>query len=100
MTLRMARPDSICGDHMGALDGNVGGTKISKKTAAIGGVAVVGILGIAWYRSKTESSANTNANVDATGDTSEIDPSTGYPYGTTDDASALTAQDDYLAAGD
>src|SRR5580700_5290123 len=52
----------------------------------IGGVIVV-ILFVVWYIHKQGSSATTAAN--ATQDQSNIDPATGYPYGSPADLAAL-----------
>jgi hypothetical protein len=64
--------------------------EVSKKTAVIVGVGLVGLLGIVYYRSKkAKATAGAGAN---TG----IDPATGYPYGSPEDAAALEAQAAYV----
>lgn len=76
---------------------DIGGMKIQKKTAAIAGIGIVGLFGIQWYRNKQAQSAAAAANTSATqqaGQT-EIDPSTGFPYGSTEDAAALQSQLNY-----
>jgi hypothetical protein len=79
---------------MGALDGTIKtpvGT-VSKKSALIlgSGVAVLGF--IVWYRQK---------QLGGTGDTAEtetaINPATGYPYGSAEDAAALAEQASYVS---
>jgi hypothetical protein len=65
---------------------------VSKKTAIIGGVAAT-IGAIIWYRSYQSRQAAA-ASVAAAGQ-SEIDPATGYPYGSPEDAAALSAQAGY-----
>lgn len=69
---------------------------VSKKNLAIGGV-IAGILGVMWYRSyKADQAANASAAAGA----SEINPATGYPYGSAEDAAALQHQAAYqLSAG-
>ena len=66
--------------------------KVSKKTALIGGVGLAGVLGIAWYRSR-----QTPADTSTTDQTSsaDIDPATGFPYGSTEDVAALQADQNY-----
>jgi len=60
-----------------------------KKTVAIVGGIVVGLAVVVWYRNK-------NAKPDPSlAGTSEINPATGYPYGSAEDAAALTAQNQY-----
>jgi len=65
---------------------------IQKKYALIGGVVLVGVLGIAWYRSKKSAQASATA---AAGESVGIDPATGYIYGSAEDAAALTNQGGY-----
>jgi hypothetical protein len=64
---------------------------VSKKTALIGGVGV-GIVGVMLYRSYRNNRASTAA---ATAGQSEINPATGYPYGSAEDAAAMAAQANY-----
>lgn len=66
---------------------------VQKKTALyiVFGVAVLG--GIVYYRHK-----QTGGTVDSTATTdAEIDPATGYPYGSPEDAAALAAQGNYVS---
>lgn len=81
---------------MGALDGTVKTPfgPVQKKTAVIGvaGLAVLG--GIVWYRQK-QTADQPDANIaDA-----EINPATGFPYGSAEDAAALAAQAAYVSPG-
>lgn len=64
-----------------------------KKTTVYvaGGIAVL-IAGIVWYRSRSTGSST------AVG-TAQIDPATGYPYGSAEDAAALQAQAGYISPG-
>lgn len=57
----------------------------------IGGVALVG--GIYFYRNKKQQKDQQASIAQAGG--SEIDPATGYPYGSPEDAAALSAQNNY-----
>lgn len=74
--------------------------KVSKKTLYIGGAVaavVVGYLYIRHGRSSSSSGTGTSGTADTTGtDTSsqDIDPQTGYPYGSPEDQAALSAQQD------
>lgn len=61
---------------------------VSKKTALAAGVGAA-ILAIVWYRGKKASQATAAAG------SSEINPATGYPYGSAEDAAALSAQAGY-----
>lgn len=63
------------------------------KPLVIGGGAAIIIGGIFYYR-KNQANAASQASVNAAG-SSEIDPATGYPYGSAEDAAALSAQGDY-----
>jgi hypothetical protein len=83
---------------MAALEGEIKTPfgQVQKKTAVIIGGGLVLILGIVWYRSKKASDAA--ASVAAAGQ-SEINPATGYPYGSAEDAAAMAAQADYISAG-
>lgn len=71
---------------------NLFGTKVNKNVAFAGG----GILGLTaiyfWRQNKTKQAAQ--ASVDAAGQ-SGIDPATGYPYGSAEDAAALDTQNSY-----
>lgn len=68
---------------------------VSKKTAAIVGVGGVGLLAIVWYRSKkagASSSSASTTDTTASTDQSNIDPATGFPYGSPEDVAALQQQ--------
>lgn len=72
--------------------------KVSKKTLAIGGVVGGGVLAYAWYR-HSRSGAAAAASGTGSGTTAgttgqDIDPVTGYPYGSAEDTAALAAQQD------
>lgn len=81
-----------------ALEGNVKTPfgNVSKKTAVIVGGGGVLLLGIVWYRSKKAGagSSSTSSSTDATASTdqSNIDPATGFPYGSPEDVAALQQQ--------
>lgn len=77
---------------------DIGGMKIQKKTAAIVGIGLIGIIGIEWYKNKQAQSAAAAANAQATQQAgqNEIDPSTGFPYGSSEDAAALQSQSNYM----
>lgn len=63
---------------------------VPKKTAAliVGGLILV--VGIVWFRTR----GATNTTVEA-----EINPATGYPYGSAEDAAELAKQAGYIAPG-
>jgi hypothetical protein len=61
--------------------------KVKKQYAIVGGLALVLVAGIAWYRSQGEPDA---APLEQ--DTSVINPATGFPYGSAEDAYALAGQ--------
>lgn len=67
------------------------------KPVAIGGVAALGIVGVYYFR-KNKQAKDAQASVDAAGSTN-IDPATGYPYGSAEDAASLGNQDTYQMAG-
>lgn len=70
---------------------------MSKKTAAIVGVGAAGVVAVAYYRQKkTQAQAQSVADAGS----SEIDPATGYPYGSAEDAAALAAQNAYVSPTD
>lgn len=62
--------------------------KVPKKGAVIVGVGAVGVLGIVWYRSKQQAS-QASSSTDQTSQDQNIDPATGYPYGSPEDQAAL-----------
>lgn len=74
---------------------------VQKKTALIVGVGGGGVLLIAYYRSKKNAaSASTSTSTDTSQsatDSSNIDPATGFPYGSPEDVAALQQQQ--LAGG-
>lgn len=71
---------------------NVAGKPVNK-TLLIGGVGIVLVAGVYYYR-KNKATAASQASVDTAGQ-SAIDPATGYPYGSPEDAAALSAQGNY-----
>lgn len=64
------------------------------KPLAIGGGAAILIGGVFYYR-KNQQKAASDASITTAG-TNEIDPATGYPYGSPEDAAALNAQNQYV----
>lgn len=64
--------------------------------AAVGGVVLIG--GVVYYRNRQ--AANAVAVGTTTDDTGELDPATGYDYGTAEDTAALSAQAAYTPVGD
>lgn len=78
-----------------ALEGTVNTPmgKVNKKTLAIVGGGGVLLLGIVWYRSKKASgSSSSSTDTTAQTDQSNIDPATGFPYGSPEDVQALQSQ--------
>ena len=73
---------------------NVPGLGSTKKTTAyaIGGGFLL-VIGIVYYRKKQASSVQAASVAQAGTDT--IDPATGYPYGSPEDAAALSTQSSY-----
>lgn len=69
---------------------------VQKKTALyiVFGVAAIG--GVVWYRHRNAPAADTTT----TPTDAEIDPSTGYAYGSPEDAAALLAQANYVTPTD
>lgn len=65
-----------------------GGAHVDKKIAIGVGAAAVLIAGVYYYRQKQASASSTTA---ATASGSQIDPQTGYAYGSPEDQAALTA---------
>lgn len=74
----------------------IGGINVPKPVA-IGGVIAAGTVGIYFYRNKKQQQ-DAQASVDAAGST-EIDPATGYPYGSPEDAASLDNQNNYSLPG-
>jgi hypothetical protein len=76
------------------------GKNVSNGTIAISAGAA-GLLGYAVYRQRKQAAAAAAAAAAAqapgtgTGTSDQIDPATGFPYGSTQDASALSAQANY-----
>jgi hypothetical protein len=70
----------------GTLETPIG--KVPKKGAVIVGVGAVGVLGIVWYRSKQQASQAATSSGTSSTDSSNIDPATGYPYGSAEDVAA------------
>lgn len=67
-----------------------GGMHVNKKIAIGVGIAAVGIAGVYYYRQKQASNAAASTSAAAaTG--SQIDPQTGYAYGSPEDQAALAA---------
>lgn len=64
--------------------------KIEKKTALIAGAGVAVLLGIVWYRQKKKAESQVVIGEQA------INPATGYPYGSAEDAAALASQAAYI----
>lgn len=67
------------------------------KPVAYGGGGLIVIGGVYYYRKQRTAKAQ-QASVDQAGATS-IDPATGYPYGSQEDAAALSAQSNYQLPG-
>jgi len=65
--------------------------EMPKKTVVLLGVGSAGIIGVVYYRQKKAQQSSTVS----TG-TAEIDPATGYPYGSPEDAAALAQQGSYI----
>jgi hypothetical protein len=76
------------------------GKNLSKQDMWIGGGAVA-VFGIGYYRYRKQQKADQAAADAATapgtgaGSSDQIDPATGFPYGSAEDAAALTAQAGY-----
>lgn len=68
------------------------GSQPKKHIIILGGVGA-GVLGVAYYRSKKAASATPAAT------TAQIDPSTGFTYGSPEDAAALAQQASYSSPG-
>jgi len=62
---------------------------VKKKTALIIGAAAVGVGGIVWWRERNGTGSTVTTDATATGD---IDPATGFVYGTPEDLAALASQ--------
>lgn len=69
---------------------------VNKKTAVVVGGFVLALAGIVWYRQRK--AAQQAASVAAVGG-SLINPATGFPYGSAEDAAALAAQGNYVSPG-
>ena len=82
----------------------IGGKPVKKQTVLIAGAAVA-VLGIGVYRYRKQAAANAAADAAANapgtgaGSSDQIDPATGFPYGSAEDAAALTSQAQYIQPG-
>jgi hypothetical protein len=70
---------------------------MKKKTAMIAGGGAIVLIGVVYYRSKQAAAANAAATsaaatTDANTGQSGMDPATGFPYGSAEDAAALAQQ--------
>lgn len=65
---------------------------VEKKTALYAGAVIVVLGGIVYYRHKQAGDTTTATTTDA-----EINPATGYPYGSPEDAAALASQAAYVS---
>jgi hypothetical protein len=66
---------------------------VSKKTAILAGGGIALLVGVMYYRGKKQ-------NVPSTaGASTEINPATGFVYGSEEDAAAMAAQGGYLTGG-
>ena len=74
-------------------DFTVGGKKIPK--AAVYGGAGIAVIGGALYL-RHQQAQNAAATTADAGANTGIDPSTGYAYGSAEDAAALANQDSYI----
>ena len=73
---------------------NVPGMGATKKTTVyVAGAIGTVIIGVVWYRSRSTASSTP---VDTS---TQIDPATGYAYGSAEDAAALQAQSSYISPG-
>lgn len=68
---------------------------VSKTNAAIAGGLVAVLVGVVWYRQKKNASPY---DPTAAG-TAEINPATGYPFGSVEDAAAMARQAQYVSPG-
>lgn len=66
------------------------GQEMNKKALYFGGAAAVGILGYAWWRHSQSSGSGSTAATASSG--TNIDPATGFPYGSPEDQAALAQQ--------
>lgn len=69
---------------------------VNKKTAFVVGGFIVALAAMVWWRQRQ---ANAKAASVAQAGGSLINPATGYPYGSAEDAAALAAQANYVSAG-
>lgn len=67
---------------------------VPKKKAMIGGAIAAVILAVVVYRARQNAATSGGAIPEA-----EINPATGYPYGSAEDAAALAQQAGYISAG-
>lgn len=76
---------------------NVGGLKMKKSTALIAGAGIAGLGAIYLVRQRNaQRTATAAAASQNAGANTGIDPATGYPYGSTEDAAALANQNNYI----
>lgn len=68
------------------------------KPVAIGGVIAAGVTGVYFYRKQSNANSAQQASVDQAS-TDQIDPATGYPYGSPEDNAALAQQATYQVNG-
>lgn len=73
----------------GTFDTPIG--NVPKKTALIVGGGVLLLVGVMYYRGKKQASSPTTS--------SEINPATGYPFGSPEDAAEMAAQAQYVTGG-
>jgi LysM repeat protein len=66
---------------------------VKKETAYVIGGALVLVLGVVWYRSRSAAKA---ASIAASGANTGIDPATGFAYGSAEDAAALANQGSFI----
>jgi len=71
---------------------------VKKKTVYIVGAVFIVAVGVYYYRSRNAAAAVDTTATDTT-DTTQIDPATGYAYGTVEDQAALASQQQYNSVG-
>ncbi len=76
----------------GSIDTPIG--SVPKKTALIVGGGLAVLVAVMYYRGKQASNAASSA-----GASTEINPATGYVYGSPEDAAAMAAQAGYITGG-
>lgn len=68
--------------------------EVPKKAAVIAGAGIVLLVAVMYYRGK-----KMQPDVSMAGASTEINPATGYIYGSPEDAAAMAAQGSYLTGG-